>query len=114
MKNRMKAFTLIEILIVVVILGILAAIVVPQFTANSATQYLSEQYVQLETLKSEKAALEKETTPNALRIEDTSKLIEVTEKKVQAAERGLSADELTRAKQLAEDTLAKRRNAQGR
>lgn len=33
MRNRMKkAFTLVEILIVVVILGILAAIVVPQFT----------------------------------------------------------------------------------
>jgi len=37
MRNRVrKAFTLVEILIVVVILGILAAIVVPQFT--SATQ----------------------------------------------------------------------------
>jgi general secretion pathway protein G len=37
MRNRMKkAFTLVEILIVVVILGILAAIVVPQFT--NATQ----------------------------------------------------------------------------
>src|SRR3954468_16495662 len=36
MRNRSKAFTLVEILIVVVILGILAAIVVPQFT--NATQ----------------------------------------------------------------------------
>ncbi|HYE63906.1 MAG TPA: prepilin-type N-terminal cleavage/methylation domain-containing protein [Phycisphaerales bacterium] len=37
MRNRIKkAFTLVEILIVVVILGILAAIVVPQFT--NATQ----------------------------------------------------------------------------
>ena len=35
-RNVRKAFTLVEILIVVVILGILAAIVVPQFT--SATQ----------------------------------------------------------------------------
>ena len=31
-KNKAKGFTLVEILIVVVILGILAAIVVPQFT----------------------------------------------------------------------------------
>jgi len=41
MKNNMaKGFTLVEILIVVVILGILAAIVVPQFTnaANEARQ----------------------------------------------------------------------------
>lgn len=40
MRNRMKkAFTLVEILIVVVILGILASIVVPQFaTATEDTQ----------------------------------------------------------------------------
>ena len=36
MRNRVsKAFTLVEILIVVVILGILAAIVIPQFTNAS-------------------------------------------------------------------------------
>ncbi|MHA7812775.1 MAG: type II secretion system protein [Phycisphaerales bacterium] len=36
-KNKAKGFTLVEILIVVVILGILAAIVVPQFT-NAANE----------------------------------------------------------------------------
>jgi prepilin-type N-terminal cleavage/methylation domain-containing protein len=41
MLNIRKAFTLVEILIVVVILGILAAIVVPQFTAP-VTQNSSE------------------------------------------------------------------------
>lgn len=36
MSNRKKAFTLVEILIVVIILGILAAVVIPQFSEASA------------------------------------------------------------------------------
>jgi prepilin-type N-terminal cleavage/methylation domain-containing protein len=34
-RNRKSGFTLVEILIVVIILGILAAIVIPQFTNAS-------------------------------------------------------------------------------
>ena len=50
-KNR--AFTLIEILIVVVILGILAAIVIPQFTDASTEAMRSNLQSQLQTIRSQ-------------------------------------------------------------
>ncbi len=46
-------FTLIEILIVVVILGILAAIVIPQFTDAAAEASRSNLQTQLQTLRSQ-------------------------------------------------------------
>ena len=49
-KNR-RGFTLIEILIVVVILGILAAIVVPQFTNASQEATASSIRSQLQTIR---------------------------------------------------------------
>ena len=53
-KNRLRrAFTLIEILIVVVILGILAAIVIPQFTDASQQAMESSVVTQLQTLRSQ-------------------------------------------------------------
>ncbi len=53
-KNRVqRAFTLIEILIVVVILGILAAIVIPQFTDASQQAMESSVVTQLQTLRSQ-------------------------------------------------------------
>ncbi len=53
-KNRVqRAFTLIEILIVVVILGILAAIVIPQFTDASQEAMESSVVTQLQTLRSQ-------------------------------------------------------------
>ncbi len=51
--NRNKGFTLVEILIVVVILGILAAIVIPQFTEASEDARESALISDLQTLRSQ-------------------------------------------------------------
>ena len=51
--RRTKAFTLIEILIVVVILGILAAIVIPQFTRASQEAQTGNVATQLQTIRSQ-------------------------------------------------------------
>ena len=58
MQNRhlsrtRRAFTLIEILIVVVILGILAAIVIPQFTDASEEAMEASVRTQLQTIRSQ-------------------------------------------------------------
>jgi general secretion pathway protein G len=54
MRNRAsKAFTLVEILIVVVILGILAAIVIPQFTNASQDAQIGNVETQLQTIRSQ-------------------------------------------------------------
>ena len=56
MHARSKArqgFTLVEILIVVVILGILAAIVIPQFTSASEDARASSLVSQLQTIRSQ-------------------------------------------------------------
>ena len=54
MRNRVsRAFTLVEILIVVVILGILAAIVIPQFTSASEEAQVGNVQTQLQTIRSQ-------------------------------------------------------------
>ena len=52
-RNRKSGFTLVEILIVVIILGILAAIVIPQFTNASQDARESALLSQLQTLRSQ-------------------------------------------------------------
>lgn len=52
-KGIRAGFTLVEILIVVVILGILAAIVIPQFTSASETAKGSSVVSQLQTIRSQ-------------------------------------------------------------
>jgi len=53
MKTRKSGFTLVEILIVVIILGILAAIIIPQFTDASTSAKESSLTSNLQTLRSQ-------------------------------------------------------------
>ena len=52
-SGRFQGFTLVEILIVVVILGILAAIVIPQFTSASESAKASSLTSQIQTIRSQ-------------------------------------------------------------
>jgi general secretion pathway protein G len=56
LSSRRTAFTLVEILIVVVILAILAAAVIPQFTDSSNDAKVSTSIFNLNTLRSQIAA----------------------------------------------------------
>jgi general secretion pathway protein G len=53
MKTKQSGFTLVEILIVVVILGILAAIVIPQFTSASTEAKTSRLVSDLQSMRSQ-------------------------------------------------------------
>ncbi len=52
-RTHKSGFTLVEILIVVIILGILAAIVIPQFTNASTSARVASLQGQLQTLRSQ-------------------------------------------------------------
>src|SRR5438552_9502379 len=52
-RTRKSGFTLVEILIVVIILGILAAIVIPQFTSASQDARKNSLVSQLQTIKAQ-------------------------------------------------------------
>ena len=51
--RRIRAFTLVEVLIVVIVLGILAAIVVPQFSSASEDATLSALQTTLQTMRAQ-------------------------------------------------------------
>ena len=55
MRRSRKAFTLVEILIVVIVLGILAAIVVPQFTDASTDAKVSSLSTNLQIIRGQVA-----------------------------------------------------------
>ena len=67
-RTSARGFTLVEILIVVIILGILAAIVIPQFTNASTEARQSNVLSQLQTMRSqiELYKLQHNDTPPAL------------------------------------------------
>jgi len=75
MRKSKSGFTLVEILIVVIILGILAAIVIPQFTNASQDARKSSLVSQLQTLRSQIQLFRlqhNENLPNLIGGDDTA------------------------------------------
>jgi general secretion pathway protein G len=76
MKHKQTAFTLVEILIVVVILGILAAIVIPQFTSAAEDSKLSNLMSNLQAIRAQLELYKmhhNETYPTSINEQLTSK-----------------------------------------
>ena len=76
MNHNKTAFTLVEILIVVVILGILAAIVIPQFTSAAEDSKLSNLMSNLQSIRAQLELYKmhhNETYPTNINTQLTSK-----------------------------------------
>ena len=72
MSSKRGGFTLVEILIVVVILGILAAIVIPQFTNASESAKVSSLISQLQTIRSQLELFQVQHNGNYPDLSDTT------------------------------------------
>src|SRR5213075_1841380 len=83
-RNRKSGFTLVEILIVVIILGILAAIVIPQFTNASSDARKSSVASTLQTLRGQIELFKIQHGDNAP--PDTTALVLVLTGKTNAAD----------------------------
>ena len=64
LRNTRKGFTLIELLIVVVIIGILAAIAIPRFATTKEKAYIASMKSDLKNLATSQEACFEATTPN--------------------------------------------------
>ena len=65
LSNTRKGFTLIELLIVVVIIGILAAIAIPRFATTKEKAYIASMKSDLKNLATAQEACFADRTPNA-------------------------------------------------
>ena len=70
-RQRKTGFTLVEILIVVVILGILAAVVIPQFTNASQDARANSLVTQLQTVRSQLELFQIQHNGNYPTLDDT-------------------------------------------
>jgi type IV pilus assembly protein PilA len=64
LRNTRKGFTLIELLIVVVIIGILAAIAIPRFAVTKEKAYIASMKSDLKNLSTNQEACFGDQTPN--------------------------------------------------
>ncbi|MDB5332736.1 MAG: putative fimbrial protein [Phycisphaerales bacterium] len=79
-RTKNTGFTLIEILIVVIILGILAAIVIPQFTSASNDARKSNVSSTLQTLRSQVELYKLQHNDNLPNLTDTNNWAYLTQK----------------------------------